>query len=222
VKIAILGAAPSSRLLAPFNDPSWEIWACSPGNCDLPRIDYFFEIHAFNTTLKEARYADFVEWCKKHPKIYMQEKRPEYPGSIAYPKDEMLQEFGPYFWRSSVDYMMALAISKEPEAIGLWGVDMNAHDEYADQRPSCQHYIYEASRRGIKIAVPPETNIHQPAPMYGYREASHGWWSMNARKKELTERLSGVERELASLSRDKAALEGAIDDADYVVNTYQL
>ena len=30
-KIAILGTAPSSMALAPFKDPAWSIWACSPG-----------------------------------------------------------------------------------------------------------------------------------------------------------------------------------------------
>jgi hypothetical protein len=30
-KIAVMGSAPSSVALAPFGDPSWEIWGCSPG-----------------------------------------------------------------------------------------------------------------------------------------------------------------------------------------------
>jgi hypothetical protein len=222
MKIAILGTATSSRLLAPFDDPSWEIWACSPANCDLPRIDYFFEIHAMDTTLKEAAYVDFVKWCQKHPKIYMQEVRPEFPGSIAYPIKEMVAEFGPYFWSSSIAYMLALAISKKPAVIGLWGIDMSAHDEYAHQRPGCQYYIHEAKRRGIKIAVPHETDIHHPAPMYGYREASPGWWKMNTRYKELAGKLNDVDRQLMQLQRNKATLEGAMEDANYVCNTFKL
>src|SRR3990167_6788901 len=34
-KIAVIGTAPSSRMLAPFNDPSWKIWSCSPGNMEI-------------------------------------------------------------------------------------------------------------------------------------------------------------------------------------------
>src|SRR5713226_4715918 len=46
LKIAMIGTAPSSRMLAPFNDPSWKIWACSPGNMNaLPRVDTWFELH---------------------------------------------------------------------------------------------------------------------------------------------------------------------------------
>src|SRR5215467_9147402 len=35
-KVAIIGMAPSSRMLAPFNDPTWDIWVCSPGNMPGP------------------------------------------------------------------------------------------------------------------------------------------------------------------------------------------
>ena len=31
LKVALIGTAPSSRDLAPFNDLSWKIWGCSPG-----------------------------------------------------------------------------------------------------------------------------------------------------------------------------------------------
>jgi hypothetical protein len=137
MKIAILGSATSSRMLAPFNDPDWEIWACSPANCDLPRIDAFFEIHGLDTVLRQPEYKDFVAWCAKHPRIYMQEKRPEFPGAYVYPFEEMQRRFGKYFWTSSIAYMLALAIVKRPEAIGLFGVDMSASEEYAHQRPGC-------------------------------------------------------------------------------------
>jgi hypothetical protein len=222
MKIALLGSATPSKWLAPFNDKSWEVWACSPANCDLPRSDVFFEIHGIETTLKKQEYADFVGWCKKHPKIYMQEVRPEFPGSIAYPKDEMVKEFGPYFWKSSVDYMMALAISMKPEVIGLWGIEMTASDEYAHQRPGCQHYIHEAQQRGIKIVAPPESDILHPAPMYGYRETSPGWWRMNARWCELAGKQQAIEAEIAKLQEAKSRIEGAMEDANYVCNTFRL
>src|SRR5512143_2413950 len=46
LKVALIGTAPSSRMLAPYNDPSWKIWACSPGNMNaIPKADVWFEIH---------------------------------------------------------------------------------------------------------------------------------------------------------------------------------
>jgi hypothetical protein len=220
MKIALLGSAPSSRLLAPFNDPSWEIWACSPANMDLPRSDVFFEIHAMDTTLREPQYADFVKWCAKHPKVYMQEKRPEFPGAIVYPKDEMFKKFGPYFFTSSLSYMLALAIDKKPEAIGLFGVDMSAGDEYGYQRAGCHYFIQEAERAGIDLVVPFESDILEPPPPYGYREASRMWWKVNTRWKELHGKRQAVEAKLAELEAQRAVLMGAMDDAQYICNTY--
>lgn len=227
MKVALLGSAPSSKMLAPFNDPGWEIWACSPANMDLPRIDVFFEIHGIDTELRDPQYVDFVKWCKEQPKIYMQKKRPEYPGSIKYPFDEMREKFGRFFWTSSLSYMLALAIDKQPQAIGLFGVDMSAHEEYGHQRAGCHYFIQEAEKAGIDIVVPFESDILQPHPPYGFREASQMWWKQNTRWKELNGKRLGVEAEIARLQAqieakraDSAVLTGAMEQAQYACNTY--
>lgn len=221
-KIALLGSAPSSKWLAPFNDPEWEIWSCSPANMDLPRSDVFFEIHALDTTLKEDQYrvTGFIDYCKKHPQIYMQEKRPEYPGAIVYPKDEMFKKFGPYFFTSSLSYMLALAIDKNPEAIGLFGVDMSAGDEYGYQRAGCHYFIQEAQKRDINLHVPFESDILEPPPPYGYRESSRMWWKMNTRWKELHGKQTAIDQQIAELQHQRAVLIGAKDDVQYVCNTF--
>lgn len=220
MKIAILGSAPSSRMLAPFNDPKWEIWACSPANMDLPRIDAFFEIHGPDTVLKDPQFRSFVEWCKKHPRIYMQDERPEFPGAVKYPFAEMCKMFGKYFWTSSIAYMLALAIDKKPEAIGLFGVDMSASEEYAHQRPGCHYFIQEAEKAGIDLVVPFESDILEPMPPYGYRESSRMWWKMNTRWKELAGKRAAIEQQMSELSVQRTALEGAMEDAQYVCNTF--
>jgi hypothetical protein len=220
MKIALLGSAPSSRMLAPFNDPEWEIWSCSPGNMDLPRSDAFFEIHGLDTTLLEPQYADFVKWCKKHPRIYMQDVRPEYPGAVKYPFDDMRKRFGDYFWTSSLAYMLALAIDKKPEIIGLWGVDMSASDEWQHQRPGCHYFIQEAQRAGIQVYAPPESDIMFPPTPYGYREASAMWWKMNTRWKELAGKHQHIQRQMVELKKQQTVLEGAMDDAQYVTQTF--
>lgn len=207
-------------MLAPFSDPEWEIWACGPTNVDLPRIDVFFEIHSMDTTLREQQYRSFMRWCAKHPKIYMQDHWPEFPGSIAYPKAEMFAKFGPYFFTSSIAYMLALAIDKKPEAIGLFGIDMSAGDEYGYQRAGCHHFIHEAQKLGIDFVVPFESDILHPPPPYGYREASPMWWKMHTRVKELTGKQALLDVQLAELKSQREILVGAIDDAQYVCNTF--
>jgi hypothetical protein len=47
-KIAIMGSHPLTKMQAPFDDPDWKIWACSPHNFEkerLPRVDEWFENH---------------------------------------------------------------------------------------------------------------------------------------------------------------------------------
>ncbi len=222
MKIACLGSAPSSRMLAPFNDPEWEIWACSPGNMDLPRFDAFFEIHGPDTTLKEAQYQEmgFIDWCKKQPKIYMQEERPEYPGSVKYPYDEMTAKFGSFFWTSSLSYMLALAIDKKPTHIGLFGVDMSAGEEYGQQRPGCQYFIQLAMNAGIHLVVPFESDILEPPPPYGYRESSRMWWKMNTRYRELAGKRAALQARSAGDQQQIAILDGALSDVEYVQNTF--
>ena len=64
LKVAIVGTAPSSRLLAPFNDPSWQIWVCSPGNMNtVPRVDVWFEIHNNLTWPENQHYGlPYLDW----------------------------------------------------------------------------------------------------------------------------------------------------------------
>ena len=76
MKVAIIGTAPSSRMLAPFDDDSFEIWACSPyfnietrTFCDLPRMTKFFELHEWDEPalvdkLREAQADGYKRWLK--------------------------------------------------------------------------------------------------------------------------------------------------------------
>jgi len=78
LKIALIGTAPSSRGLAPYKDPDWKIWACSPGNMDqLPRVDAWFEVHSNLLWPECISYGQpYVEWLKKQTfPIYMQDNR---------------------------------------------------------------------------------------------------------------------------------------------------
>ncbi len=47
MKVCILGGAPSSVALAPFNS-DWQIWACSPQMYQLPRVNVAFELHKYD------------------------------------------------------------------------------------------------------------------------------------------------------------------------------
>lgn len=194
--IAIVGSAWSSRDIAPFSDPNWEIWSCSPSNIDLPRTDVFFEMHDLGKLLRDPGYTFYLSWMKKMPKVYLLEAFDLLPNSVSYPFAEMQKLFGPFFWDSTVAYMQALAISREnwdseagkPEAIALYGIDMTANDEYGNQRKATQYYIQCAWHSGIKMVVPAESDILEPAPPYGYKERWRTFVKIQKKREELEHR----------------------------------
>ena len=218
LKIAIIGTAPSSRSLAPINDPSWTIWACSAGNQgQLPRVDAWFEIHS-NLLWPEHEHfgRPYLEWLNKQEfPIYMQDNS-QVARAIPYPKDEIIAEFGRYFFTSSFAWMMALAIKMGAKEIGLWGVDMASRDEYILQRSGGHFFIQEAVKRGIIVHVPKESDLAQPPALYGFDDSTNFMRKLCAREKELQDRINPMKQQREQLNQNITYLEGALEDIDYM------
>lgn len=214
-KIAVLGSAVSSVGLAPVNDPSWEIWCCSPANRNLPRVDFWFELHNWEVKRREG-LTEWLEYLTKQPRVFVQSKKTEnFPGAIEYPLEHMLKKWGPFWWTSQISYMLALAIEQKPLVIGIYGVDMAANSEYNQQRLACQYFIKEILELGINLVVPPESDILEPAPLYGYCESSRHWRKLRARELELRQRISNCQAEAAAKEQEAKHLIGALDDMQY-------
>jgi hypothetical protein len=221
MKIAVMGSAPSSRLLAPFGDPNWEIWACSPPNYDLPRVDAWFEMHSLDRKFSMPQNGPWVQKIMQHPRVYLAQPDERMPNGIVYPFDQMQKQFGDFFWTSTIAYMLAFAISHKPEKIGLWGIDMSAAEElYTHQRPACHYFIQEAQRAGIEVVAAPQSDVMNPPPRYGYKEFTRMWNKQKARKQELKERLAHAEQAKMKAEAEALVFRGALDDIDYVNNTY--
>jgi len=114
----------------------------------------------------------WFEWAvKNQPRVYMAEAHPELKNSVPYPFDEMFARFGRYF-TSSIAYMLALAITQEPEWIGLYGVDMASASEYYDQRPCCEYLIGMARGMGIEVDVPEASALLKSPWVYAFDEST--------------------------------------------------
>jgi hypothetical protein len=221
MKIAVMGSAPSSRLLAPMNDPDWEIWTCSPPNYDLPRVDAWFEMHSLDRKFAVPQNAPWAAVLQQHPRVYLARLDPRIPNGIEYPRDAMIEKYGRYFFTSTIAYMLAFAIEQKPEKIGLWGVDMSAAEElYTHQRPSCHFFIREAEKQGIKVVAAAQSDILNPPPLYGYKEFTRMWWKQRARKDELSARLDQARKTIKKSEQEMLVFQGALDDLEYVNNTY--
>jgi hypothetical protein len=232
-KIAIIGSAPSSVRLAPYTDPSWAIWGCSPGAYgEIPpgRSDVFFELHRWeppapgqpnNAANRPWFSPEYVRFLELHEgPVYMSEKVPSVKNCVVYPFAEMNAEFGPYFWTSSMAYMLALAIKLRPRAIGLWGVDMAAHSEYSFQRPGCQNFLGIAASIGIKIVLPLESDLLQPPTPYGKIENHPRHVKLLCRRNELAARKAMHDQTANSAAQQAMFCAGAIDNLDYILATW--
>lgn len=238
MKIALIGSAPSSVALAPYDDPAWTIWACSPGAWrHLRRVDQFFELHRFVPTDPQwdAEYVGFLQGLTVP--LHMIEPLPQFPASVAYPKAAMIERFGPNFFTSSLAWMAALAIAAIEEArklrsgdddeIAFYGVDMAATEEYALQKPGCLYFIEKARELGIRVTVPPESDLLRPPPLYGIGEADPMRIKLMARRSELEGRMrdaaaraSKANAEFETAMREQTYFQGALEDCQYHLNTW--
>jgi hypothetical protein len=208
--------------LAPFGDVNWEIWACSPQNFSAPRIDAWFELHSLDRKWV-AGNEPYVQVLGQHPRVYIAVPDARLPNGIIYPKDEILAKY-PRMHRgmfsSSVAWMLALAIEQKPEEIGLWGVDMAAGNEYEYQRPGCHYFMGIAEELGIKITVPPQSDLLEVHPLYAYKEQWRSYWKTKARKQELAGRIEALDQKLAAAEHEKLQLVGAMQSIQYEENTW--
>lgn len=219
-RIALIGSAPSSVLLAPYADPAWTIWGCSPGAAfSAKRADAWFEIHPLSDTAVFT--ADYVEWLRRFEgPVYVTSPAEQIASSVVYPREAMVEKYGPYFFTSSLSWMFALALEQNPQEIGLWGVDMSASEEYARQRPGCHYFITLARERGIKVTVPPESDLLRPPMQYGFSTESLMYRKLRTRREELKQRIAAAASEYEAKRNEWHFLTGAIDDLEYMMNTW--
>lgn len=218
MKVALVGTCPSSRYLAPFQDRSWEIWACGIENTpdgivsSLPRIDKFFEIHA---SFLEPSDGQFLAWLNEQPfEIWMTDQRFISRANV-FPKDACLDRFGPYFFTSTTSLMFAKAILDGAKEIALYGTDLANNEERRSQRSGVHHFIWLAEQCGIRVSAPIESDILNPPPLYGFDEYTRMGRKLVLRSKELKDDISKMEEEQKRLALNIERLKGALEDNEY-------
>ena len=203
-QVAIVGGGPT-RVLAPFDDPAWEIWAFSSRRWQPPRVTRWFELHALTdlrqqlATRKPGRRT-FPEYWRflrtlRCP-VYMQRRHPAITGSVRFPLEAVLRRFGRCF-TSTASYLIALAMLEGVQTLGLWGIDPKGSHEaprfedYARQRAAIEYLLGLARQRGIRVVLPDGVSLRVPAQprvvrtpvLYAYDWRSPGaWWRERVRQ----------------------------------------
>ncbi len=195
-KIAILGTAQSSIALAPYNDPSWEIWNIGANQIHGQRFDRWFELHTKDVLLSAKAWDERLPFLKEagdklfigHPCV-----SEELPNARMYPLKDITDTFGNYF-TSTVAWMIALAIYEGVDQIGLWGVDMIGDLEYSYQRSGCEYMLGIAKGRGIKIVLPSQCPLLRAERMYGFEFTRLG--------SEISQMNEELDRKISQLDAD--------------------
>lgn len=240
-RIAILGTSGTSMALAPFKDPKWSIWACSPGAypiCAQNRSDVWFEPHRWQPTppglfgapgTKPWFSPEFHTFLQQHKgPVFMSQVEKSIPTSIRIPYEQLDAKYGPYHWTSTISYMVAMAIEQlaaragagEEVAIGLYGVDMAATEEWAYQRPALQHFLGLALSIGIHVVLPPESDLMRPPTRYGIGEHSPRHIRMLARLKEAEANVNAAKQQMAQAQINIATWQGVIQEQNYILGAW--
>lgn len=214
--LCLLGSAPSSLRLAPFGNPNWAMCGCSPGVYGVaPRSEAWVELHRYEPGQPwfSPEYCQFL--ANYAGPVWMAEVRPEIPNSIELPLAMLIQKYSPYFFTSSLAYMMAMAIECGFKRIALYGVDMAAASEYKDQRLGCQYFAIIAKAHGIEVGVPPESDLFRPSPLYGVSEVSHARIKFLSRRRELEGRVNAALAAQQQAKDESLFLRGALEDLEW-------
>lgn len=231
--IAILGSAPSSILLAPFDDLSWSIWGTSPScwaQLQGRRTDVWFEVHRYmpyppgQSTAPGTRpffSPEFHSFLMGHKgPVFMTEGHPDIPNCVQYPFQDMLAKHGPFHFSSSVPLMLAIAIEQMPKRIGIFGIDMAAGEEWIYQRPATQHFLGLAKQLGIEIILPPESDLLRPHTIYGLGEHSPRHVRISSRIAEIQAQKAQAELALVQAQAGLAAATASLEAHEYFLATW--
>jgi len=190
--VAIVGLAPTSCSLAPFDEEGVEIWGLNEAHAFpqwFKRADRWFQIHATESWKRYIAKRDVrghFDWLKKNEwdiPIYMQYYHELVPKSIGYPLHEVVDEVFHNFRRgdmkvkyftSTLAYMMGIAVLEKFERVEIYGFEMAEETEYVQQKACAEFWIGYAMGKGIEIYTPPNCQILY-SQLYGGNEQGAGW-----------------------------------------------
>jgi len=235
-KLCICGCS-ESKVEAPFNDETWEIWGMNNLYGYIPRWTRWFEIHPIGFDgqhytrrgqldfrgLPVDKYLQAIG--KMKCPVYLQKPYPEVmPNGVLYPLDLILNMFKRRYFTNSVSYMIALGIYEyivsgktKFKEMSIVGVDMAVDTEYFWQRPSCEYFVGIAEGLGIKVTMPDTCDLLKTRFLYGFEEHKSDAWktklngmiqSMEQRKnKAIDEKMIAMKKEQQYIGAISAAKE---------------
>jgi hypothetical protein len=215
-KVALVGFASTSIGDAPWDDPTYALWGMNQLYRHIPRLTRHFEMHSnyMDAVVEGTDYEEFLKTCPIPS--YMVEHHPEFPNSVKFPIDRMVEQFGDYF-TSTVAFMLALAIDEGFERIDLFGIDLVVGVEYQVQKSCVEYLIGVAMGKGIEVGIPLASALLK-GKRYGYLHENSGVLS----EEDLINRKQTLINMKAEAIGRVHHFEGAIADLEYLIDGCQV
>lgn len=211
-KVAIVGFT-SSRELAPWDDPTFEVYLCNNLWKFVPdRWHRLYDLHDLATIQNDKEHEAFLRTTKKPVVVWQPQEG--WNSAAPFPKDDIVSAFGRYF-TNSISWMIAHAIYEGATEIHVYGVDMAQGTEYAAQRPSCEYFLGYAAGRGIKIYVPPTSDLLKVSAMYGAEDDTALRIKLDERSKELENRMNQLQMQQQQIRDHLNQCAGALENTRY-------
>jgi SAM-dependent methyltransferase len=186
--VAILGLGPSLESYVDivkrfgnrrrFADEVWAINAVA----DVIQCDRVF--HLDDVRIQEIRaaakpqsnIAAMLDWLKRHPgPVYTSRPHQDYPGLVAFPLQDVINNLGYGYFNSTAAYAVAYAIHIGVKRISLFGLDFSYENSHqAEKGRGCvEYWLGYARARGIEICVSAmsslmDGNVPKCEQLYGY------------------------------------------------------
>lgn len=219
----LIGSADDSLAVTPWHHQA-EVWASSfPLHNKLPRWDRWIEIHGVDEDGMLSGYSDYAPWLQQtEGMVYVKNKADLQwvPRAMLYPKDKVLAALPASFLTSSIAWMMALAIYLHPDEIGLYGVNAAGPDEYSQQHPSICWLIGLAQGRGIRVTIPPESDVLKAGFLYGYERSAALARKFKSRHKDALEVVGTHKQVVAEALKQQHQHEGRAMEIEYLLRNW--
>lgn len=221
--LALVGTA-GTMSATPFTSKDFEIWAVAVCYSyeEFKRGDVFFEMHTAGYWKDENVLARLKKM--KEP-IYMHKKEKIIPASMRFPIEIITEKYREYH-TTSISYMLALAyhsflVTGKPRHVALFGIHMEAREEYTEQRPCCEYWIGIMEGAGIDVEIAPGGALLVSSGLYGYENYNPVCYEFKKRIEELRNGLNFSENERMKAIVQKARQQGGIAETEHWLRKYQ-
>jgi hypothetical protein len=117
----------------------------------------------------------YRDWLHTHKQpIYTQRHYPEFPSSVEYPLEAVINTLGCAYFNTTVAYAIALAIHIGVRHIKLYGIDFTYANNrgFAEAGRACvEYWLRDAAWRKIKVDIAPSSTLMDQCnqrSLYGY------------------------------------------------------